>query len=408
MLANPDITPVNTSKDMGEPGEILSARTANAKVFDLGGGKRRAKIYTRPIHHRGNDGMFLPLDLNTRRKPMGSRIERLGYETKAGPYHAHFDATKPWNYRFEVGESWIEYEALFAESPVLSIDVETTGVGVKETITLLSKKATTRLSWRITRSPGITGIITPPPTAVDVKGKDVPVTVSMDGDVLTYDVDTTGAIFPVAIDPTSVEATNDGYLLLGAAGSYAAARNAVTATSVTAGLYFGQRYVGGKYYQNRAFFSFVIPDIDNLDAASLFAEGRNNNSKTDFDACILNSTYSDPLVVADFEQFDGWQASGAYNGTVLNDTWNSSSYSATWNEIVFNATGLTDILAGAATTMKFAMISSRDYANTTPTGSEYIGFEGSGVGGKEPYLSLIYTVAGSIPVFMNHYRRLRG
>jgi hypothetical protein len=388
---------VNIPKDVLIAGEILSERKESMKVFDAGKGQRTAHIYACPIHFKDTDGTFKTIDPTVKRKPLLDPLQTHKYEVKSGTYHAHFKADKPHDYRLEIGDSWIEYEALFDESESLTIKVDTSKIGIKETIALKDKNAPTKLSWIVTRSGN--GIITPPPTAHDAKGKNVPVIVTQDKDILTYEVDTTDAIFPIEIDPTSITATNDGYVYKSNSfGDYAAARDSIAGDAKdTTNFAIGQSYVDQDpdfiYTARRAFASLLIPDMSEALTASLFLYGKSDSSTVDFLLYIHTSTYSTPLVKEDYDLFDGHQASGAYNGTVLNNIWASSGYSATWNEITFNASGLAAILAKKNDTLKLALISKEDYDNSAPTDNEFCNFYTSSESGKEPYLSITYTIA---------------
>jgi len=189
---------------------------------------------------------------------------------------------------------------------------------------------------------------------------------------------------------TDVKASNDGYIT-SANANYDTARNAIAGNqAITIILYIGQ-LVTPIYGIRRPFASFQIPDMVSLTAASLFLNGAADFSTTDFDIYIHLSTYSDPLVKEDFDLFDGHQASGAYNGTILNNAWNSVDYSAGWNEIVFNAAGLSAVLAAKNSTLKIVLISKEDYDNSVPTYDEYCAFNSSETAGNEPYLSITYT-----------------
>jgi hypothetical protein len=328
-----------------------------------------------------------------KRKPLLADTKDGTFETVSGLYKAHYPADKPWNYRLEMGDSWVQYEAQFEESEHLDIEVETTRTGIKETITLFDDQAPTKLVWNVSKSG--TGITMMPPTAVDARGKDVPVTVTEGKGTITYDVNVEGVTWPVVVDPTSnVEATNDGYAY-GYNFVYATSRDAATATGKsTVEMFVGQLLTGGSIYiTDRAFLSFDIPDMSSISAASLFLEGAYDFSTTDFEIYIHTSTYSNPLVVGDYPLFDGRQTGGAHTGTVLNNTWNSSSYSATWNEIEFNVSGLLSIINSSGATWKIALISKEDYNNSAPTGNEYLGFHASATADKEPYLELTYEAA---------------
>ena len=379
----------NTPVDKVEVGEILSERTANAKVFSLGGNVRRAKVYANPIHWQDADGSFKAIDTDVKLKPLDDAKRAVyPYEVKSGLYDAHFKADKPHDYRMEIGDSFVEYEALFEESPSLTVKVETTGLGVKETITLKDETAPTKLSWNVTEQRGKTAIITPDPTAIDADGKDVPVMVSRDGAVLTAELDTRDAIFPVRVDPTSVVASNDGYLYGYDASTYNTARNASSGRGPNVAYGIGQ---STGFTVQRAFTSFAIPDMVSLTSASLFLYSYNDVSDVDFDLYIHTSTYSTPLAAGDFDLFDGHQASGAYTGTVLNDAWNSVSFQYDWNEITFNASGLSAIIAKKNDTFKMVLISKEDYDGSQPAASEYSLFRSSSTVGSEPYLSITYT-----------------
>ena len=196
---------------------------------------------------------------------------------------------------------------------------------------------------------------------------------------------------------TNVIASNDSYIRNSNA-TYTTARNATAGDNTGATYhYVGAQNGGSVYYMWRSFASFAIPDMATLTAASLFLYGSADASTVDFDVYIHTSTYSNPLVVADFDLFTGHQASGVYNGTILNNAWNSSSYSATWNEIVFNAAGIAAILAAKNTTFRIVLISKNDYDNTAPgvDTNEYVRFKTSSSAGLEPYLALTFTAGGT-------------
>jgi hypothetical protein len=217
-----------------------------------------------------------------------------------------------------------------------------------------------------------------------------------DGDI-HISLDVADAIFPIKVDPTStVVATNDKGIRNLSLVSYVTARDAAAGEYVYDQPTVGQAFNVDTWYVYRIFASFAIPDIPAgavLTAASLFLYGYYDASTDDFDAYIHTSTYSNPLVKEDFDLFDGHQASGAYNGTILNNAWNSSSYSATWNEITFNAAGLAAILAKENDTFKMAMISKNDYDNTAATDYyDACQFYPSTEVGKEPYLSITFQI----------------
>jgi len=388
-------TKENKPVDVVEANEIVSARTATAKVYGLGGGLRRAIVRGVPVHFQDPaTGLYLPIDMAVKRKPLLADTKDGTFETVSGLYKAHYPADKPWNYRLEMGDSWVQYEAQFEESEHLDIEVETLRTGIKETITLYDDQAPTKLVWNVSKSG--TAITIMPPTAVDARGKDVPVTVTEGKGTLTYDVNVEGVTWPVVIDPTSnVEATNDGSVYSSNA-TYTTARNAAAGTGKLNSLYVGQAYSGGTYDIRRTFLSIVVPSIDNVVSASQFLYGVSDASTTDFYIYLHTSTYSDTLVKEDFDLFDGHQASGAYNGTVLNHRYHTAMFLKNWNEIVMNSSGRAAVLAAAGSTLKLAIISSIDYAGTAPTGLERVQFESvANAAGHESYMSIEYAEAAA-------------
>jgi len=361
--------------------EIKSMRTKNAETFKADNkGKLTAKIYAH---------------------------EKYYYDTVAKEYR---EKTFTYDGKAFASRGYsIEYKPLFKENTAnLTTAKEQTATGVKETITLKNVDAPTLLSWTIVTNAtytldggavtftanGEVMFVTQAPTAWDRDGKPVKVTVSIDKGVLIYDVDVKAAAFPVTVDPTTTIISANFAKVYTSNADYATARNATTGDYIgVLNLYVGQ------YDQDlihRFFITIVIPDITTLTAASLFLNGSNDESTTDFDIYIHISTCNTPVDIGDFDLFDGHQASGAYNGTILNDTWNTSSYSADWNEIVFNAAGLAAILAKKNDTFKLVAISSRDYAATAPSGAERVTFDGTQVPGNEPYLSITYTLSSGL------------
>ena len=379
--------------------EIVSLRKENTEVFKAENGELTAKIYLTPKYYL-DDGTYKEIDTSTHRISILDTLNPLKTKTydsyiDAGAYRTEWFADKPWDYKMYVGDSWIQYKALFDESASLAIKMETLDTGMKETIILKDDTAPTTLQWKVTESMGKSVITTPPPTAIDANGKDVPVVSNQVDDVLTYEVDTRDAVFPIAVDPTSVTATNDDTIRNYSDVAYATERDAAVGGDFTDSIAVGQVYMSGipRWLTWRAFLSFAIPEMVSLTSASLFLYGSTDESATNFNIYVLTSTYSNPIVVGDFDLFDGHQASGAYNGTTLNNAWSTTSYSATWNELSLNASGLSAVLAKKNDTFKVALISSKDSAGTAATSgsNEYVIFANTGFVGQEPYLSITYT-----------------
>lgn len=191
-----------------------------------------------------------------------------------------------------------------------------------------------------------------------------------------------------------IEATNDGRLRVWHETVYTTARDDATNVDLTTEQFQVGQTNAGNYYLYRSFASFVLPEMTAITSVSLFLDGVTNSSGADFEIYIFTSTYTNPLETGDWGLFDGHQATGAYNGTILNDVWLSddATYSANWNEIVFNAAGRAAVLAAQNTTFKIAVISKEDYSNDQPGEDEFIVFSSSFSEGAEPYLKINYTV----------------
>jgi len=188
----------------------------------------------------------------------------------------------------------------------------------------------------------------------------------------------------------SIQATNEGRLRVWHETVYTTARDdAANVDLVTTTLQVGQTNAAN-YYLYRTFASFVLPAMTSVSSVSLFLEGVTNSSGADFEIYVFTSTCTDPLETGDWGEFDGNQASGVYNGTVLNINWNSVSYSDGWNEIVFNTAGIAAVLAAQNTTFKIALISKEDYSNDPPGEDEFIVFSSSDEEDEEPYLAITY------------------
>ena len=166
--------------------------------------------------------------------------------------------------------------------------------------------------------------------------------------------------------------------------------NAVGATvDTTTYVYIGQGFNGSLYQNNRTFMSFDIPAFngDSLATARFYINGEGDVSATDFDVYILSAPNSgEPLTTGDFDNFDGYQAGGAYNGEILNDTWNSVSYSANWNIITGNDACIDSINAHEEGTFKIVMVSKEDYTSSEPTANEQIRIDDD----PAPYLLLTF------------------
>ncbi len=171
---------------------------------------------------------------------------------------------------------------------------------------------------------------------------------------------------------------------------YLTARNATTGIGVESTFDTGQQGPG-TFFVWRSFFAFPIGALTGTVAAcSLYVDGHTDGSTTDFNIYLLNASgYKSEKTTADFDQFDGWQASGAYNGTILNNTWNSSSYSANWNIITFNQAGIDLLTTAANDTLWIVALSEEDYNASEPAAGEFVIF--NTVAAAAPYISFSYS-----------------
>jgi hypothetical protein len=393
--------------------EIKSKRTPTMEVFkaDSAGTRFTAHIYAVPKYFYDTDGDSLQaLDLSERDIDALAKDDALKSEKKhdryikAGPYKMTWFTGARHDYKIysEDGRETVKFTALHS---LANMTVSTTPIagGVKQTW-MLSSGAATELRWLVdstfpliyeTGGSALTGVFRiTAPKAWDADSTVVPVMVEIRGDTLVYRVDTDGMSYPVTVDPsTTVTAlTAQSGTLYGDNATYLTQRNGATAYDIQAALVeAGQK--AGNFESYRSFMAFTgFPAMISVSACTLYCEGYSNASTTDFNVNLFGAnSYKSALTTADFSKFDGWVSSGAYTGTVLNETWGTASYSTGWNAIVFAAAGLDSINAAKADTLWIAMLSSRDVAATEPGGDEYVAFDLT-AGGNAPYLSFTYTV----------------
>jgi hypothetical protein len=328
----------------------------------------------------------------------------------SGKYKAEFSETREYNYRFAWNGAAVEFEARFDTTAAVSIGVETTYSGVKETIILLDSSAPTRLEWALTvtgevyevpggwgvyNSDGQLGFLIHAANARDAKGRTVPVKTTLEKGVLVADVDTKGAVFPVAVDPTvttNIVGAQSGYATKDNA-TYLTARNSTTSDGVdNATLTVGQDYYASAFGVYRSFLSFPIAsNAATATACTLFVHGIADYSTTEFTIHLYGARkYKPTLTTADFQNFSNWAASGTYDSSkVMNVPWHSASYAADFCPIIFNSTGLDSLKVAKGDTLWAAMLSNRDVRADQPAGNELVQFF---ISGNTPYLSYTYTI----------------
>ena len=191
---------------------------------------------------------------------------------------------------------------------------------------------------------------------------------------------------------TTVNAGRDSSLSQSDA-TYLTARNQ-TYGSLTATNNIGQ-FIG--FGTSRTFMFFPLTSLTGATvlACSLYADGLTDYSTTDFTIDVLAAPTSKSVyTTADFINFDGWQTSGTYTGTILSNTWNSSSFSADWNVFVFNAAGNTTVQTACGDTLWIVMMSHEDYVASAPVDDEYIRIS-TNESATRPYLAFTYTTGWS-------------
>lgn len=382
----------NVLQDIVEAGELLGERTDNMKVFDAGNGQRRAHIYACPVHFKDTDGSFKSIDPTVKRKPLLDALQTHKYETKSGAYHVHFNADKPWNYLFVVGDNFVEYEALFDESESLTIDVETTLTGIKEIITLKDNKAPTILSWKVTQSEEKSTIINPPPTAKSDNGRNVPIKVSQNEDILTYDIDTYNAIYPIIIDPTSsYYSLIDGYIENSEA-NWDTCHDAIAGDTINktgTSIAISSQLFAEVYYIQRGFFTINtagLPDDAVISAATFnfYVKTSTLNSGIVI-RFILTSQYYDNLVIGDYDLV----------GSIAGATADLTITTTGWKVMTLNATGIGWIQRVLYTTLGLREVT-HDIGDSAPTDALQLIVASIEDTGYVPYLSITYTNAPTV------------
>ncbi len=404
------------------PKEVVEARTANTVVIEgdsiITGDRKiprfNARTYAEPVHYKDGKGKWKQIDPTLRPKPFLRReLSPYPYEVTSGVYDAEFPEEKEYNYKFSANGASVEYVANFDDKAV-SIGIETTKSGVKEIITLIDDNAPTRLEWALTvdaeireidggfgvyNSDGELGFLIQAANARDAKGKELSVSTKLARDMLIAEVDTTGAVYPITIDPSTTVnisgGTTTGYVQMQNA-TYLTARNETTADAVynATVLKVGQIDSAGVHYYSirRSFLAFPMSNAITCSACTLYVNGNTDYSTDDFNICLFGArSYKSILTTADCDQFNGWQASGAYNGTRLNNVWSSSSYNTAWNTIILNSAGRDSLVAAYKDTLWIAMVSAEDSAASAPANPEQLDFEITGAG-LIPYLSYTYTI----------------
>ncbi len=230
------------------------------------------------------------------------------------------------------------------------------------------------------------------PYAFDANGSSISISTDK---VILYEA-LKDVAYPITIDPTTqfVGSSSDGEINQGCKSTYNEAWTAVSGTADTASLTYsiGQNYMAC-YYMYRSYVYFnttALPTYLDISSANVSLKGSYDGSTTDFYVTLQSGmpTYpQDPLQSGDYDK-------SFYSGN--GGEWSTASWSiSAYSNISMNATGISWINTNGWT--KLCLRSSRDISGTSPSGSEYVDFNGYESGaGSRPYMEVKYTERADI------------
>ena len=344
-----------------EPGELVSHRTATAKHFRVSDGVNRAKIYTEPVHWLDGDE-WKTLDLEVKPKPILRRLlSSRPFEATAGPFTADFPEEKTHNYRFSAGGASVEYAARFDTSKAVDIETRVISRGVKETVTLKGE-APALLEWDVAidgevrpegdgwavyadsvRAFGIEAL-----TAWDAKGAPVKVSATLEKGVLSARVDTEGAEWPETVDPSTTVTPVESRMGFNyySSGDWPSVRKftngAVNSTQIQVGVSYATGYTVERGHMKLDLSGFD-PTGKTITGIALKLYGQTDYSATDFDVyAVASFIYGNSIDGSWHNDFYGWSANS-------NDTYSIISYGSFYtsafttkgyNTLNFNSAGI--------------------------------------------------------------------
>jgi len=402
--------------DSVAPNEVVSLRTEYSETFTADSLHWQTVSSRTPMHYRAEgETEWKKIDTSVKAKPVIKKLVAKitggrQYEVNSGVYDAEFYGEgQEHNYRFERNGASIEYEATFDTTGVV-FTVEPKNTGVKETLTL-SEGATTRFSWTVTVTDGtirpdgagwvvinydgVEAFRIPAVTAHGADGKPVRIVSALDGEILTAVIDTTGAIWPVTVDPSTVIATDTDDMtgfLMSTDANWTTARNLTTANGavIPTEILTGTKVPTGKeIYRSLIRMNVgIIPNVVSIDSAVAkfvisycYVPAGTINIRL----CATDDTLSaGHFNLNMFKRFKGWAASGAYSPTYVSaDSVLSTVSVGDTVRYKLNATGLANINVNS--TIQFFALANNDISSTE-TGYASIGF-----GDDSPYMTVYYT-----------------
>ncbi len=386
------------SAEVGE--SIMAMRTKNMDVVKRKNGKREAKIYSQDRHYLDSaDGYYKEKNLSVKEIHADAKDnpERLFDKyVDAGSYKITWFSGNKKDFTFHKDDHSVEYTTLHNTTDITTV-IEQQYNGVKETITLHNAAADTILKWLITSNANYqqegNAIIfddsggylfhIEEPTAFDFTGVSIPITVSLAGDTLSYEVHVPlNAVYPIEVDPVTTigESNPDTGVMERSNATYTTARNATTSQTVSAGgSTIGQRGLAGTEYIFRQALTFDTSSLAGslIDAAEIKMVVQVDDSDTEFNLQLVEGTYDasgGDLATSWYNDFVGWVSSGAYSLTDLAPEITTVGIS-NGDTLLFtlNGTGLTKISTSGFS--KFMIISDEDAASSAPSNSEFVVFE---------------------------------
>lgn len=396
---------VNTDIETVAAGvELVELRTETTEVYTTDTpGKRVMRVYSKPVHYRDKEtGRLEKYDFAERdvdASVKGDARRKHDKYVKIGNHGMGWMKGKKHDYRFNHESGYYVQYTLLTVQAGMAVETETNRDGVKQTYTMSDSTWTGRLRWTLetdatmtvngaevvyTDSTGAFLFRTSSPVAWDADGKDVPVTVTVQGDTLTYDADVTGVVWPVVVDPSTIIGETTVKTGSGSAynSSYQTARSTQTAmTTYHYDLYTGQVYNSGNglYTVFRGYLTFDTSSLPNtaiIDSARVKLTVSQDYSTADFDIYLVEGTFnaSGDMGGEWFNDFVGWQSSGAYSVTSLADSVGTAGISP-GDTLVFtlNGDGFDAVNRTGYTTM--TVLSYRDVEGTQPSVSERVRLE---------------------------------
>lgn len=294
------------------------------------------------------------------------------------------------------------------------IEIIPTQTGYKENITLLNAEAPNAFLWKIDSDLEytLTGSrlqfgdeFTSYLYAYDANENDVTVSLSISGDTLTAVVDTTGAVFPIVLDPSTEITTSSSISATVRMSDTATQKFSITRTAVDGDYYYTTYVWIGVEDQshdmkvNRALLTFPLEDLNvpkdvQIDSAVIEMKPISVNLSADSTIHITGYTgYYTAYDSTAFNQFDGWLSGTAtYNGTAILDTVEMQSTEYEWQSWKLTDVGLDTLFDRVRTgdSLKVMMLSLEDVNYDSIATGKYVGFDNAGTG-NNPKLTVYYT-----------------